>query len=259
MASGDDVKPDHLVVLEEVALVDLLVPALEAACVPLPGRKAAHEAALALDYEGLEVGGALWGGTAIDPWTRRHVTTIRRATVSKQSKGTTNSFLYNEAALNIKRALFEALWPQLGFIGRFHTHPYMNTSRTDVAMHALHQPSDPDLRCFQQAGDEKLELIVTLSKKQEASFVPPGWVGFHERGKSDPACVLFGIGDLAVWIRVCMWEHDADGHFGMIAADRLHLHCPAVTGLMLPPGEEPVSFRRVGAGMLERSAPPDKS
>ena len=259
MTADHEERSRYLVVLEEAAVIDLLAPAIEAACVPPVGSKKAQEEAENLEYEGLEVGGALWGGISKDRWSGRYVTNVRRATVSKQSRGTASSFSNSNAALNVKRQLFEALWPQLSLIGRFHTHPYMTTSRTQVSAQDLHHPSTADIRAFQDSKETRIELIVTVSKKQSKNDVLPGWIGFPEtRGKLDPSCVLFGIADIAVWIRACVWEHDADGNFAMIKPHEVHLHCPAVTGLMLPTDEGLESFRRIGAGRLVRQDADDE-
>ena len=74
----------------------------------------------------------------------------------------------------------------------------------------------------------------------------PGWIAAG-RKDYDWSCLAFGIGDVAVWLRACVWEQQ-DGEAGSLAAPaRLQLHCTGVTGMMLQPGWKKVSFRKLGA------------
>ena len=239
--------PSYVITLEQNALIDLIVPCLESAVVPFPGDRRAKKQSENDSFEGYEVTGRLWGSRGTDVMGRT-LFAIRRATLVKQTRSDSNSVELNSASEDVKGLLFSTFWPDLQPLGSFHSHPYMNLTRAEVNRLGGHEPSGQDTQIFSSTKNDQIHLIVTLCRKQAGRGVMPGWVD-KSRNNIDWSCIGFGLGDVFIWIRACIWDlEEGEGPGGgLVPMERLMLYCTGVTGLLLPIGADAVPFRAFGA------------
>ncbi len=189
------------------------------------------------EYEGVEVIGGLWGTIGRDAIGRR-LYTVRRATVSLQSHGDAGSVGFDGEAKELHKRLMASFSPQLGWLGSFHSHPYIHETDVTVVENKLDRLSPQDVRIQEKNPNEELMLVVTIARfSNTRKDILPAM--YRETGNArktvDYACVEFELNDLAIWIRASVRVRTEIG-FKAKGSPQVVLHSPRLLGMFMRPG-----------------------
>lgn len=109
---------DFRIIIEEGALLDLLLPAIECAVSPI------HAGEM---EDGLEVGGVLWGSMNAEGDT----VSIRKASVIRLGEQAADEIEIPDASVELMQRVANTHWPHLSFLGGFHSHPFLDLSEDE--------------------------------------------------------------------------------------------------------------------------------
>lgn len=218
------------VTIEDSAFLDLILPAVEAACI----RPAGYRLPSGKQFEGVEVGGMLWG-IASDLGDESMLIAVQRATVSVTAKRTSGSIAFHPEAEVLQQRLIQSTFPQLFHIGSFHSHPYISDDARDVQRDNLDGPSEADIDYQKTYDSELLSIIVTVTKHKPHSALDMAADYKRHRGKSDFSCIQFRLNDLRVWVRAIVRDQsDNDEEPTLLRGDDVTLICRSALGMFMP-------------------------
>lgn len=208
----------YVVRLSESALIQLCLSAMEAYSVShlRKGRRVQ-----------LETYGLLWGHEALLP-DGRTLYAIEMASVDTSARMEHSSVHRSEHALELKRDLMTSFWPQLEFLGDFHSHPY--PQGTNVVGERLYEFSAEDRTDieensgFWQRHGYRIGLVITLTALKRSSSRLDKWL--------NRSTLEFTLGNYRLWLKAYV-AYEQDGTLRLTADDDsgVLLDCPALIGL----------------------------
>lgn len=208
--------------LSENALCALLMSGVEA--------YAEKNMNLARPRNRLEIHGLLFGNeTWLKEGTRiLHVEMINVTTTSKQ---TCNSVSYSLNSIALKADITQSLFPQLSFLGDFHTHPCRHYTEVLKKKMFYFSPQDrknlDDMQEIWRSLNYRVGLAVAISyikKFREVAVI---------YADSEKNTLQIDIGNFRVWISAYIAEINDDMilEYSSDNCPNVLLHVPALTGL----------------------------
>lgn len=210
---------DCLVSLSEQAFFTIATAALEAYRVD-------HSAALDGSAIKLETFGYLWGhvsSTSMNEVVYR----ISQASVSTAAHRTGESVTAREDSYELKNTFVESFFPELKFLGDFHSHPYsmeQDSVRTelDLERNGLYRFSPADFRSVKAQQDDskdyRVGLVVTVFEREDP-------ITRSNKYLDEQSCIRFQYDSMTIWIKAYVWA----GNDHRRKADKmLTLICPSV-------------------------------
>jgi hypothetical protein len=182
----------YYVKIIESAFIDICLSALEAYCVKHPESPPTTEP--------LETFGLLWGHeTALADGATLY--TIQKASVDTSTKRTPDACAPNSDSLKLKYDFMTAFFPDLEYLGDFHTHPYLKTAQT-ISKGDLYDASPGDIEVIKGNAAEwisfnrRIFLVVTIgrSRKHEDGIKP-------SKKPEKQNMIQFAFGNYRLWIQ----------------------------------------------------------
>ena len=183
----------YYVKIIESAFIDICLSALEAYCVKHPESPPTTEP--------LETFGLLWGHeTALADGATLY--TIQKASVDTSTKRTPDACAPNSDSLKLKYDFMTAFFPDLEFLGDFHTHPYLKTVK-EISADTLYDASTDDIKHIKADANKwisfnyRVFLVVTIGKHTSIH------VDGIEPNKKDEKqnMILFRFGHYRLWVQ----------------------------------------------------------
>lgn len=207
---------EHSIIIEEGALLDLLLPALE--CAVTPVRDGASKC-------GIEVAGVLWGSKN----SEQQIYSIRKASVIRLGYNDEESVHFSDESIDLMKRVADTYWPHLIYLGTFHSHPYLNISEDKVIKDALYKQSSQDKMSFKDSEEDLLSIIVSISKYKKnglaGDYVNAG------TNKPDYTALVIRFGGVSAIIKANSKTEKGN------SSEKLRLLCPAIIGASMPIGD----------------------
>lgn len=231
-------EPGYVVRISEQALIQLCLSGLEAYSVSHLRKGAKLR---------LETYGMLWGHGAIMP-DHRTLYAVEMVSVDTSARMDHSTVHRSEHALELKRDLMTSFWPQLEFLGDFHTHPYPRG--THVVGERLYEFSDTDRNdivenaAYWRRHGYRIGLVLTIMALHRASSRTQRWL--------EDSAIEFTLGNYRLWLQAYVaFDHEGGLRLSEDGDTRVLLDCPAVMGLQ---GEYTKFGRaRTGSGPRHRA------
>ncbi|HYF76068.1 MAG TPA: hypothetical protein VD973_02960 [Symbiobacteriaceae bacterium] len=207
----------YVIRIEEPALIQLCLAGLEAYSV-------AHL------REGpriqLETYGTLWGHK-VDLPDGRPLYSVQMATTDTSARMARSSVETAEGSLELKRDLMTSFWPQLEFLGDFHTHPYRHPEEVGPEQYSFSKGDREDIEDrsdFWLRHGYRVGLVLTIAQLKRASSRDHRWL--------EENTIEFTLGNYRMWLKAYVVS-DCDGRLSVSADDDpdVLLDCPALVGL----------------------------
>lgn len=189
--------PGYCVKIAESAFIDMCLSALEAYCVKHKKRQ----------KKPLETFGLLWGHET-ELTDGRILYTIQKAGVDTSTKRKPDECMPNSDSLNLKYDFMSSFFPDVEFLGDFHTHPYLKTGR-EISKKCLYDASSADINSIQGFPEKyiplnfRVSLVITIGNVQEhfdeiMSYKKP----------DSPNMIAFRFGHYRFWIQAyVVYQH----------------------------------------------------
>ena len=173
----------------------------------------------------LETFGNLWGHESSTSGGS-DIYHITSADVSTSASREQHSVLPKDEAYDLKSQFVEYFFPELQYLGDYHSHPYSleNNVRTelDLERQELYHFSPADFKAVkyeqEQGKNYRVGLVVTVFERDER-------VGRKDTWMDDSSCVRFQYDNLTIWIKTYVWSGD---DYRRRADKKVTLVCPAV-------------------------------
>ncbi|NWA88149.1 hypothetical protein HX807_06005 [Pseudomonas sp. D8002] len=191
-----------LVSLSEQAFFTIATSALEAYRVD-------HSADLDGTGIKLETFGYLWGhlsSTSMNETVYR----ISQANVSTAAHRTGDSVTARDDAYTLKNTFVESFFPELRFLGDFHSHPYSQErdavrTELDLERNEFYRFSTADMRSAKAQQDAckdyRVGLVITVFEREEQ-------VARSNMYLDDQSCIRFQYDSMTIWIKAYVWAGD---------------------------------------------------
>lgn len=174
----------------------------------------------------LETFGYLWGHQGSTS-SGEQVYRIAQASVSTSAQRLNGTVSVNEGFHALKNAFVEAYFPEMKFLGDFHSHPY-STGRDgvhtelDLERNRLYQFSTPDFdnaKAMQREGrDYRVGLVVTVFERETP-------VRRSSKYLDESSCIRFQYDDMTIWLKAYAWVGDG---YRRKTDRKVTLVCPSV-------------------------------
>lgn len=207
-----------IVSLSEQAFFTIITAALEAYRID-------HSPELDGSGVELETFGYLWGH---ESHTNRDelVFRIAQASVSTSAQRTNDSVTVHGDFYELKESFVEEFFPELGFLGDFHSHPYSERDkvRTELELerNGLYQFSPADFRSARNHQDQgrnyRVGLVVTVFER-ESDIVR------SSKYLDDFSAIRFQYDKMTLWVKAYVW---AGPEYRRKADKMVRLVCPSV-------------------------------
>jgi hypothetical protein len=208
-----------IVSLSEQAFFTVVTAALEA-------YKVDHAKSSENPETHLETFGNLWGyETATQDGVM--IYHINSADVSTAAERTESSVRPKDDAYTLKQNFMNYFFPELKFLGDYHSHPYSLTrsdvkTELDLERHQLYHFSPADFRAVEQEHKEgknyRVGLVITVYEREQRVHRQDQWI-------DDTSCVRFQYDNVTIWIKAYVWNGE---DFRKRADKKVSLICPAV-------------------------------
>lgn len=205
----------YVIRLSEPALIYLCQAGLEAYSVQHQGKRA------------LETYGLLWGHQ-LTMQDGRTLFAIEMATVDTSAQRKKDEVTPNENSLALKQDIMTSYWPQLKFLGDFHTHPHR--SADEVVAERLYEFSELDRESIEAYPDfwrehgYRVGLVMTIALLKRRS-------SRSDRRLPD-GTLEFTLSNYRFWLKANVAYSDAEGlRLTADADEQVLLDCPALLGL----------------------------
>ncbi len=205
---------DFKVMIEDSAFLDLLLPALECSLAPVNQ---------SISKEGMEVAGVLWGYVARE----EEIISIRKATVLRLGDHAEGWVDIPSDSIDIMRQVARTHWPHLSYLGKFHTHPYINLSEGEVARDGLYLHSEADKTIFRDDTDSYIDLVISLCRSNK-KLIHADYV--EKNGKTDFSAIIARFSDISVIVK--SYRKTQANYI----SSNLSVVCPAVLGTSMSIG-----------------------
>lgn len=212
----------YVVRVSENSLISLILNALEAYCIR-------HEDAASRERTKLETFGSLFGYE-----TRladgKIIYQIEVANTDTSAKRRSGSVAYKTDAIALKIDTITSFWPNLDYLGEFHSHPYGDYKDANQAKgYYLSEGDRKDLSDnseFWGRYRHRVGLLVTIGAMVRAGRRATQWTN------SNCNCVEINLGNFKVWITAyCSYTEGETMSFTKDNDSLVTLDCPALTGL----------------------------
>lgn len=210
------------IIIEEGALLDLLLPAIECAVSPIRTGKV---------DDALEVGGVLWGSLNAEGDT----VSVRKASVVRLGEQATDEIEIPDSSVELMQRVAGTHWPHLSYLGSFHSHPFLDLKEDDpFILKRGHKHSETDKDFFRSSLDV-IDLIVTLVRSRKGKLAGDY---LEVGGELDLTTLVVRLADVTVMIKA--YRKTESGRI----SSNLRLLCPAVNGMEVPAGDVLSPFLR---------------
>jgi hypothetical protein len=221
----------YVVHLSEDAVIDLCLAGMEAHIV--------EERRSATRSKGnrLETFGLLWGGVS-KMSDGRTLIYVSKASTDTTALRTKDSVTPSKSAFLLKKDLITSFWPELNFLGDFHTHPYDEEEYLvrDIEENRLFEFSDGDISSISGSKARRrfwaqhgfiLGIVATILKMQRLPWKRTS------TSRRDP--IVFNLGHYRIWMKAYVGylqngEITLSGH----RQRNIQLYCPWVSGCRGP-------------------------
>lgn len=211
-------KQGYVVRVSERALIQLCQSGLEAYCVPHSGR---HR------NDSIEVYGLLWGHESMLR-DGRSLYAVDLVTTDTSPTMRSDAVYPKDESLDLKRSIMQSYWPQYGFLGDFHTHPYL--SMQEVEEGRGYEFSDADIDSIEKYPSHwathglRVGLVLTIAAMQRAGSATDQWL--------QPNTVRFTLGNFRLWLKAYVASAAGD-HIGLTSHndENVLLDVPSILGL----------------------------
>lgn len=172
----------------------------------------------------LETFGNLWGYRS-KSGLGEEVFRIAMADVSTAAHRGKGFVIDKEESYEAKEDFVSVFYPELTFLGDYHSHPYTTpadgvNTELDLERHSLYQFSNADfssVKYQQDSGrDYRVGLVATVFERMEG--IPR--TSKHMDGAS---CIRFQYQDVTIWIKAYVWAGD---DYRRKSDKMVHLICP---------------------------------
>lgn len=208
----------YVVRMSECALVQLCLSGLEAYVVPHGSR---HR------NDSVETYGLLWGHES-KLADGRTLYSVELATTDTSAAMAPGSFTPKDEALILKSGIVQSYWPQFGFLGDFHSHPYASLQEVDDVRG--YEFSEPDFRRIERFPEYWIErgyrigLALTIAAMKKSGSASDNWV--------QPNTVRFTLANLRLWLKAYIAFADGGSvHLTDHDNKNVLLDVPAILGL----------------------------
>lgn len=220
-------KNGYVVKITEDAFIEMCLSALEAYVVSES------------DGEGdkldpVETYGQIWGNQA----TMRDGTTvftIKKVTIDTSAERTPGSCSSDKEALLVKTNFVESFFPDIEFMGDFHTHPYIKNTR-EIKQEEYYEFSTADKKSVEKLDffdgfPYRVGLVMTLSAVDSQEPLPT----LSTRIKDDYSVIEFHFSNYRIWLQAyATYLTPYDNR--KLTKDNVWLEVPAINGLECPFG-----------------------
>lgn len=210
----------HIISLSDSTFFTIVTSALEAYKISQPGVPKN-------EHVPLETYGNLWG---YQIQTKRNESLLHVALADSDISAVRepNRVTPVDEAFHLKRDFADHFFPELEYLGDFHSHPYhTNEIKTELELQRLklHEESPADRRSakfLQQDGRPyRLQIIASVFEREEAINRRPGHL------KDDLSCIRFQYDMKTVWIKAYAYRlNAADNSSRRVDKDKIALICP---------------------------------
>ncbi|MEE2003414.1 hypothetical protein QWY20_18365 [Alkalimonas sp. MEB108] len=173
----------------------------------------------------LETFGNLWGH---ETFTKSDsiVYHVTYADVSTSASREKSSVLPKDEAYELKNQFVEYLFPELKFLGDYHSHPYSKDddvrTELDLERNELHHFSPADFKVVKEEQENgknyRVGLVVTVFERDEQVERKDAWM-------DETSCVRFQYESLTIWIKSYVWAGD---EFRRRTDKKVTLVCPTI-------------------------------
>lgn len=175
----------------------------------------------------LETYGELWGNET-RPDDNTIIYNIKSLSIDTSAHQEQGSVEPNKDALLLKKQLVTSFWPQVDYIGDFHTHPYEHFSEVEeIKGYEFSQDDYEHLKYYSDyfyANNFRVSLVLTISRLHKKSNNP--------RARINNNTFRFDLGKYRMWLKSYV-SYYADKEIMTSAHDpeNIHLYCPSLFGL----------------------------
>lgn len=220
-------KNGYVVKITEDAFMEMCLSALEAYVVSESDDEGDKQ-------DPVETYGQIWGNQATMR-NGRTVFTIKKVTIDTSAERTPGACIFEPEALAVKTNFVEAFFPDIEFMGDFHTHPYLRETR-DIKKGELYEFSNADKRSVEKEKTFKelpyrVGLVMTLSTVANQEPLPT----LSARIKEDYSLMEFHFNNYRIWLQAYVTYLTPQGN-RKLTKDNLWLEVPAIHGLECPFG-----------------------
>lgn len=231
----------HIVRVSDAALAQMVLAAMEGFEVP-------HVVGNGF-RRGVETYALLWGHEMpLAAETALHA--IEMISVDTSATRTTNSVNSRFESIDVKREIIHSAWPNLRFIGDWHTHPHRTESISTITRQKLYKYSDDDYSDTEKDGKTyrrlgyRVGMVMTIG--QSPRVLPALRI--------DDNTIRFSLGRKIFWLQAHVAVPHEDGLRFIRPRDRdgarVLLECPAAFGHETPLMRERQKVLRVRKARL---------
>lgn len=173
----------------------------------------------------LETFGNLWGHESCTK-SGSVIYHISSADVSTSASREQHSVSPKDEAYDLKSQFVEYFFPELQYLGDYHSHPYSleNNVKTelDLERQELYHFSPGDFKAAkyeqEQGKNYRVGIVVTVFERDDKVDRKDTWM-------DDTSCVRFQYDNVTIWIKGYVWSGD---DYRRRADKKVTLVCPAV-------------------------------
>jgi hypothetical protein len=216
----------YIISLSQPAFFTIMTAALEAYKVSQPNP-------LGTPHVPVETYGNLWGYQS-QTIRQESVLHIVLADVDSTAYRQPGKVTPTQGSFEIKSDFVDVFFPELEYIGDFHSHPYNEAEiKTELALerNKLHERSTDDkvyVKDLQANGRSyRLQLITTIFERGDMVKRQSGHL------KGDLSCIRFHYENMTAWVKVYVYHKNIDnGKFRKVINEKIALICPS-TGVCI--------------------------
>ncbi|MEG8200864.1 hypothetical protein SE916_01385 [Pseudomonas sp. 5FOS] len=177
----------------------------------------------------VETYGHLWGYAqkSIGAQTMYRVVWADTCTSVTRDQG---SISYGDAPQEIKQSFIDTFFPEVTFLGDYHSHPYSyqdDEIKTELELErgGYYRFSDADFRSVKQQQDDGLDyrvgLVATVFERDEK-------VKRALKILDGESALRFQVGSMTIWLKAYVWTEDENLKFRRKADRMVRLVCPSL-------------------------------
>jgi hypothetical protein len=155
----------------------------------------------------LETFGNLWGFETITK-NGAVIYHISSADVSTAASRERAQVIPKDDAYALKQKFVDYFFPELKFLGDYHSHPYSKqedrvNTELDLERNELYRFSDGDFKSARyeqqdQSKDYRIGMVVTVFQRDDCVFRQDQWM-------DDRSCIRFQYDSLTIWLKGYVW------------------------------------------------------
>lgn len=144
------------------------------------------------------------------------------------------SVAYNKDAQELKQTFVDTFFPEVSYLGDYHSHPYSNKDdgvKTELELERseLYKFSNADFRSVKSLQDEdaldyRVGLVVTVFEREQQ-------VSRAQTRLDGESCIRFQYSGMTIWIKAYVWSDDGEQNYRRKACKMVRLVCPGLSAL----------------------------